>query len=196
MSEVTVENLLGQVSSLPVSEKWRLISILLEQLRRESISANGVQSKAAPTTDPRAVDSGSEHDLDPRRRWIKERSHEYAGEWVALDGDRLIAHGSTAKEVYSAADADGAHRPLVVYVPSAREGSPKPVPLPDPEPNDRWIRKHRHEYAGQWIALDGDRLIAHSTSAEEVFAAADEDGAYLPLLTYIPPADSPPFIGV
>jgi uncharacterized protein DUF5678 len=44
----------------------------------------------------------------------------------------------------------------------------------------------------QWVALDGDRLIAHGANADEVFAIADADGAYLPLGTYIPPADAPP----
>jgi hypothetical protein len=72
----------------------------------------------------------------------------------------------------------------------------KPVPTPDPEPSLRWVNEHGREYGGQWVALDGDRLIAHGEKAEEVFAAADADGAYLPLVTYLPPADSPPFIGV
>ena len=58
------------------------------------------------------------------------------------------------------------------------------------------MEEHAHEYGGQWVALDGDRLIAHGENAEAVFAAADADGAYLPLVTYIPPVDAPPFIGV
>jgi Family of unknown function (DUF5678) len=57
----------------------------------------------------------------------------------------------------------------------------------------RWMNEHSHEYGGQWVALDGDRLIAHGKNADEVVAAADADGAYLPLVTYIPPADAPPF---
>jgi|SRR5262245_39770776 len=72
----------------------------------------------------------------------------------------------------------------------------KPIPMPDPAPNMRWMNEHSHEYGGQWVALDGDRLIAHGPNAAEVLAAADADGAYLPLVTYIPPADSPPFVGV
>jgi hypothetical protein len=47
------------------------------------------------------------------------------------------------------------------------------------------MEQHAHEYGGQWVALDGDRLIAHGTDAASVFAAADADGAYLPLVTYI-----------
>jgi hypothetical protein len=72
----------------------------------------------------------------------------------------------------------------------------KPIPTPDPAPSMRWMNEHSHEYCGQWVALDGDRLIAHGANADEVFAAADADGAYLPLVTYIPPADAPPFVGV
>lgn len=72
----------------------------------------------------------------------------------------------------------------------------KPIPMPDPEPNRRWMNEHAHEYGGQWVAVDGDRLIAHSENADEVFAAAKADGAYLPLVTFILPADAPPFVGV
>jgi Family of unknown function (DUF5678) len=72
----------------------------------------------------------------------------------------------------------------------------EPIPMPDPEPSRRWMDEHAHEYGGLWVALDGDRLIAHGPNAAEVFAAAKADGAYLPLVTYITPADAPPFAGV
>ena len=72
----------------------------------------------------------------------------------------------------------------------------QPIPAPDPIPSQRWMKEHAPEYGGQWVALDGDRLIAHGTDATAVFAAADADGAYLPLLAFIEPADAPPFAGV
>ncbi len=31
--------------------------------------------------------------------WIRAHAHEYAGEWVVLDGDRLLAHGLRLKQV-------------------------------------------------------------------------------------------------
>lgn len=34
-----------------------------------------------------------------------------------------------------------------------------------------WIASHRREYAGQWVALVGDRLLAHGNTGREVFAA-------------------------
>ncbi|HKX33173.1 MAG TPA: DUF5678 domain-containing protein [Blastocatellia bacterium] len=72
----------------------------------------------------------------------------------------------------------------------------QPIQMPDPEPSRRWMNERAHEYGGRWVALDGNRLIAHGEDAAEVFAAADADGAYLPLVIYIPPADAPPFAGV
>lgn len=56
-------------------------------------------------------------------RWLHENREKYFGQWVALDGDRLIAHGPTAKEVYSKAKAEGVEIPFVELVPD-RELAP------------------------------------------------------------------------
>jgi hypothetical protein len=48
-----------------------------------------------------------------------------------------------------------------------------------------WIAKHAREYKGQWVALDGDRLIAHCANADEVFDDAKADGANLPLVDFV-----------
>jgi uncharacterized protein DUF5678 len=49
-------------------------------------------------------------------RWLHENREKYSGQWVALDGDRLIANGPTAKEVYSKAKAEGFEIPFVELV--------------------------------------------------------------------------------
>ena len=51
-------------------------------------------------------------------------------------------------------------------------------PIPDSTREMRWIAEHQREYVGQWVALDGDRLIAASPNRREVSAAAKADGAY------------------
>jgi hypothetical protein len=71
-----------------------------------------------------------------------------------------------------------------------------PVPEPDPEPNRRWLAAHKSEYAGKWVALDGDRLIAAGETEREVADTAKADGAYLPLIVYIPSPDEPAFVGI
>jgi uncharacterized protein DUF5678 len=65
---------------------------------------------------------------------------------------------------------------------------------PDPAPAMEWLRLHSKEYGGEWVALDGGRLIAHGPDAIDVYAAAEADGAYLPLIDYIEPADALPFV--
>ncbi|HEY7547777.1 MAG TPA: DUF5678 domain-containing protein [Blastocatellia bacterium] len=59
----------------------------------------------------------------------------------------------------------------------------------------RWLKEHRHEYMEQWVALDGDRLIAHGTNAREVREAAHRNGVELPLMVYIESSDELPFGG-
>jgi hypothetical protein len=59
----------------------------------------------------------------------------------------------------------------------------------------RWLREHRLEYAGEWVALDGDKLVAHGVSAKQVYEAARMSGIDLPLVTQIEAADELPFGG-
>ena len=92
---------------------------------------------------------------------------------------RMLASGALGNGV--AADQGGA--------------KPEPIPEPDPEPNMRWIKERGAEYAGRWVALDGDRLIASGQTEAEVASAARADGAYLPLVIYLPRPDEPDEIG-
>ena len=39
------------------------------------------------------------------RKWLDEHAAEYMNQWVCLEGDKLIAHGSNALEVRSALTA-------------------------------------------------------------------------------------------
>lgn len=66
---------------------------------------------------------------------------------------------------------------------------------PDPEPSLRWIRERREEFAGQYVALDGDRLIAHSVNPDEVIAAVRAAGLNGVFFMLIPPVDEPVFAG-
>jgi hypothetical protein len=59
----------------------------------------------------------------------------------------------------------------------------------------RWIERHRAEYAGQWVAVRGDRLISSGTQAREVYRAARAAGDERPFVTRVEPADELPFAG-
>src|SRR5215510_2381721 len=70
-----------------------------------------------------------------------------------------------------------------------------PFDAGDPGPSLRWIEEHRAEFAGQYVALDGDRLVAHSADPQEVIAAVRKSGMNGLFFTFIPSADAPPFAG-
>jgi uncharacterized protein DUF5678 len=48
---------------------------------------------------------------------LAKKSGPYAGQWVALDGPRLVAHGAKLATVSAAARAAGVERPLFASVP-------------------------------------------------------------------------------
>src|SRR3954466_2233292 len=56
----------------------------------------------------------------------------------------------------------------------------------------RWLAEHGREYAGQWVALDGDRLLAHGENARAVYAAVRDSGVSLPLVVRVNPPDQLP----
>jgi len=47
---------------------------------------------------------------------------------------------------------------MAVRMPTeAKEIAPRPVVSPDRSKELPWLAKHNREYAGLWVALDGDR---------------------------------------
>ncbi|MGH9765804.1 MAG: DUF5678 domain-containing protein [Blastocatellia bacterium] len=57
---------------------------------------------AQPPTDPRIkAKRVPQPDRSREMRWIKEHRAKYAGQWVALDGDQLLSHGTDAHQVFA-----------------------------------------------------------------------------------------------
>ena len=103
MASADVERIIEVVRRLPPDERRRL----REALDRED----------------RAGVRPSDHDVDLSRelRWIDEHRSEYAGQWVAVRGDRLIGSGPDGREVYESARAAGDERPFITRVEPADE---------------------------------------------------------------------------
>jgi len=58
----------------------------------------------------------------------------------------------------------------------------------------RWLALNRERYAGRWVALDGDQLLAVGDSAREVYAAI-ANHRRTPLVTRVEPEDGVYFAG-
>jgi len=114
MSVVTVETILQQVKQLSLPEQRRL-RVLLDE------PPQPVRTKEP--LDPRLPPKPMK-DRSREMAWLKEHQHEYAGQWVALDGDRLIAANFVQQEVWDAVKADPATLPLVHRIASPNEPLP------------------------------------------------------------------------
>lgn len=68
------------------------------------------------------------------------------------------------------------------------------VPSPDRTKETTWIEENRAAYAGQWVAVEGDRLIAAGVDPLRVFAAAKEQGIQVPFVVHVLPDDPLPFV--
>lgn len=60
----------------------------------------------------------------------------------------------------------------------------------------QWLKDHRAEYAGQWVALKSGQLISHGVNAKEVFAAADLAGQTDALVVFVESDDNRPDINL
>lgn len=58
-----------------------------------------------------------------------------------------------------------------------------------------WVENHREQFAGKWVAVKRDVLVASGNSAKEVFDAARSMGVELPLIALVEPRPDTPFSG-
>jgi hypothetical protein len=58
-----------------------------------------------------------------------------------------------------------------------------------------WIHENREEFDGQWVALDGDTLLAHGTDGKKVHAEAQKKGVKNPLMHRVSIKGTQPFGG-
>jgi Family of unknown function (DUF5678)/Protein of unknown function DUF104 len=63
------------------------------------------------------------------------------------------------------------------------------------DPEFSWLLRNKETFAGQWVALDGDRLVAHGNDGCEVTQRAWEQGVVEPLVARIPDEPELPFGG-
>jgi hypothetical protein len=65
---------------------------------------------------------------------------------------------------------------------------------PQDEAAFKWINEHGNEYPGEWLALDGDNLLAHGPDLAKVAAAARAADVQFPLLHLVEPPRKYPYI--
>lgn len=112
-----VSSILQQIAALDAAERSEL------RARLETPPVNG--AREAPRLEPQAESQADSFTVELKDQaafsWINAHSSEYQGQWLALDGDRLLAHGANLAEVAAAARAAGVQFPLLHLVEPPRE---------------------------------------------------------------------------
>ena len=62
-----------------------------------------------------------------------------------------------------------------------------PIKMREMSKDMKWLSEHRDEYAGKWVAVYEDRLIASGDNAKDVYLEVDRVGLPQTMVTYIEP---------
>ncbi len=103
MSVEILDSIKKQTTALTKREKFVLANYLLEQAKEKAETQNGQNIE----------------DAEVKRRqleWLKGNREKYAGQYVALDGDRLVGHGATIREAQNQAKQKGVKGAFLVRV--------------------------------------------------------------------------------
>lgn len=95
-----------------------------------------------------------------------------------------VRHLSQAKQEEVLRFADGLRR----------QDRTKSVPRRDRTKEMKWVAGNRAAFAGRWVAVEGDRLVAADEDAQKVFDAAKAEGIGSPFVVHILPEDPLPFV--
>lgn len=106
MPNPSVQQIMAEIQALSAEQREEL----LQQLAATPIEAEPFK---LPIT-PRLIGSYTPKDRSREWAWLAKHSNEYAGQWVALAGERLVAYGSQFKEVLQTARQLGFPDALIV----------------------------------------------------------------------------------
>jgi hypothetical protein len=99
------------------------------------------------------------------------------GNDVVVESERELLHGGGVRVIVSAQPRNRQVEP------------PRRVEVIDCSRELQWVKEHRHEYTDQWVALDGDRLLAYGPNALEVYDEARNLGVPVPSVLRVEASD-------
>ena len=96
----------------------------------------------------------------------------YRGEWIAIAGTSIVAHGRDLGRVHRAGRRAAGKDPMIRFV-SIDRG------VPEMEFREEMMPYHKDFYRGEWIAVCGRRIVAHGKDEgavlKEAYGATGKD---------------------
>ncbi len=108
MATELFQEIMNRAVGLTPREKLRLAAILSEQVGEDQ-AGNG---------DNRGINlpGASVEERQRHLAWLKAHREQYSGQYVALDGDRLVGNGLTMFEAVAQARENDCSHPFVAYL--------------------------------------------------------------------------------
>jgi hypothetical protein len=115
MEHTTFEQAIEVVKSLPTDDRERFRAWFKEQERLDTTTNGTTMNQSQGKTLLLTLEARAAR-FQRALRWLDENKAKYLGQWVALDGDRLLAVGTNGKQVYAEAVAAGVAVPLLQQI--------------------------------------------------------------------------------
>ena len=103
--QINLEQMIEGVRTLPFEDLNRLREVIDEERRNKQID----EAKKVKLQEEIAKFKKAE-------KWLAENREKYMNEWVCLEGDKLIAHGTDGLEVDRQAIAKGIESPFLHHI--------------------------------------------------------------------------------
>jgi hypothetical protein len=95
----TAEQLIKNIRSLPEPERERFFQLIEFEKDKKTVNGHDLAER--------------KEKFDKALQWVDEHKEEFDGQFVVLDGDQLVAHGTDSKTVYDEARAKGYESPFL-----------------------------------------------------------------------------------
>ena len=126
MASETIERVMNQVaaltSPLTLGEKLTVAAFLIDQAKQDAAAKSDDETPTNGASQETELESKKIKDDIPDRyfrreyEWLRQHRHEYPGQYVVLEGDKLFAHGPNGRKALAEARQAGAKHPVVVRV--------------------------------------------------------------------------------
>ena len=103
--QTNLEQIIEGVRTLPFEDLDRLREVIDEERSRKQVD----EAKQVKFQEEIA-------NFKKAEKWLAENREKYMNQWVCLDGDKLIAHGTDALEVHRQAKEAGIETPYLEHL--------------------------------------------------------------------------------